>query len=194
MKRIFDVAAALIGLLLLWPFFLMIAVFIKLNSPGPIFYLAERIGLGGDSFQAIKFRSMWVGADVLGPRLTSRDDVRITSFGRFLRRYKLDELPQLINVVRGEMSLVGPRPEDPAFVAHYTPQQRRLLEVRPGLTSPASLHFRDEARILDEQESEAVYVQDILPKKLDMELTYLAERSIWHNLGIIWRTIKCLLW
>jgi lipopolysaccharide/colanic/teichoic acid biosynthesis glycosyltransferase len=139
-----DLIASGLGLLLFSPVFLIIGLVIKLTSAGPVFYEAERIGQGGRLFKLYKFRSMYPDADQQGPGITVKDDPRVTPVGRFLRRAKLDELPQLINVFRGEMSLVGPRPEDPRYVALYTPGQRQALAVRPGMTSPASLHYREE--------------------------------------------------
>src|ERR1700674_2194218 len=143
-KRGFDFAAAAVSLLVLAPLFLVIAVMIKRDSAGPVFYRGERVGLNGTRFRIYKFRTMVEHADRHGPGITTRDDPRVTRFGRRLRRSKLDELPQLINVVRGEMSIVGPRPEIPEMVDEYPPLYRRLLALRPGITSPATLAYRNE--------------------------------------------------
>jgi lipopolysaccharide/colanic/teichoic acid biosynthesis glycosyltransferase len=132
-------------------------------------------------------------AEYLGPGITGSNDMRVTRFGRRLRRYKLDELPQLFNVLKGDMSLVGPRPEDPRYVSYYTPQQKRLLELRPGITSAASLAFRDEADLLTGDEWEQEYIHVILPRKLALEIEYQQHRTIWSDLQVIWRTARLLI-
>ena len=139
-----------------------------------------------------KFRSMGVGADKIGPKITAHGDPRITPLGRWLRKFKVDELPQLINVVRGEMSLVGPRPEDPDYVSKYTAEERELLNVLPGITSPASLSFRDEEMLLKGDDCEAAYYKEVMPKKLAIELAYQERRTFWTDLGIIIRTITAV--
>jgi lipopolysaccharide/colanic/teichoic acid biosynthesis glycosyltransferase len=187
--RIVDMLASGIGLILLSPLFLTIALTIKFTSPGPVFYRATRVGKDDALFQLYKFRSMVSGADKLGPGITTSQDSRITNVGRFLRKTKLDELPQLINVLKGDMSLVGPRPEDPRYVVHYTPAQRQVLRVRPGITSPASLRYRDESSLLAGQDWERVYVEQIMPHKLAIELDYLAGRSLFTDLGLIAQTV-----
>ena len=187
--RFIDVAASGLGMVLLAPLFLAIAVAIKLSSPGPVFYRATRIGKDGVSFRLYKFRSMVVGADKSGPGITTAEDRRITPVGRFLRKTKLDELPQLINVLRGEMSLVGPRPEDPRYVAYYTPDQRQVLRVRPGITSAASLRYRDEAALLTGPDWEKTYIESIMPQKLAIELAYLQQRNLLTDLELIVRTL-----
>lgn len=191
--RMLDLVAATVGLILLSPLFLILALWIKLSSPGPVFYRARRIGQGGRLFHLYKFRTMVVDADQQGPGLTMAGDSRITPAGRFLRRTKLDELPQLVNVLKGEMSLVGPRPEDPRYVALYTPEQQKLLQVRPGITSIASLHYRQESDLLRGRDWETVYTQEILPHKLALELNYLQKRTLWRDLNLIWRTFFSLL-
>ncbi len=189
LSRAFDLIASGAGLLLLSPFFLAIGLAVKLTSAGPAFYKAERVGQGGRLFKLYKFRTMYLDADRRGPGITTRDDPRITRVGRFLRRTKLDELPQLINVLRGEMSLVGPRPEDPRYVALYTPQQRQVLAVRPGITGPASLHYRDEETLLGGEDWETTYVKQILPEKLAKDLAYLWHRTFWTDLALILKTV-----
>jgi FlaA1/EpsC-like NDP-sugar epimerase/lipopolysaccharide/colanic/teichoic acid biosynthesis glycosyltransferase len=188
-----DLIASGLGLLLLSPVFLIIGLVIKLTSAGPVFYKAERVGQGGRLFILYKFRSMYLNADRNGPRITLKDDPRITPVGRFLRRTKLDEFPQLINVFRGEMSLVGPRPEDPRYVALYTPMQRQVLAVRPGMTSPASLHYREEETFLSGDNWEAVYREQVLPAKLALDLAYLQQRTLWTDLALILQTITVLI-
>jgi lipopolysaccharide/colanic/teichoic acid biosynthesis glycosyltransferase len=187
--RIVDMLASGIGLILLSPLLLAIALTIKLTSPGPVFFRATRVGRDGVPFRLYKFRSMLNDADRLGPGITAASDPRITPIGRFLRRTKMDELPQLINVTRGEMSLVGPRPEDPRYVALYTEEQRQILRVRPGITSPASLRYRDESSLLAGQDWERVYIEQIMPHKLTIELDYLAGRSLLTDLGLIAQTV-----
>jgi len=191
-RRALDVAASLAGLILLSPLFLLIAARIKLDSPGPVFYRAQRVGRGGVLFRLYKFRSMVAGADKRGPGITAAGDDRVTRVGRFLRRTKLDELPQLINVLTGDMSLVGPRPEDPRYVALYTPQQLKVLAVRPGITSAASLTYRHEEQLLAGPDWEKVYREQVLPAKLAVDLAYLEHRSLRQDVFLILRTIQAM--
>jgi lipopolysaccharide/colanic/teichoic acid biosynthesis glycosyltransferase len=193
LKRLFDITASGLGLLALAPVMLAVALVVKLTSPGPVFHRATRIGRHGKPFTLLKFRSMVVGADRLGPRITSVDDPRITRVGRFLRRTKLDELPQLINVLRGEMSIVGPRPEDPCYVALYTDEQRRVLSVRPGITSLASVKYRDEEGMLAGMDVERYYVECVLPAKLAIDLEYVRHGNLWRDVLIILMTLRALL-
>lgn len=192
MKRLFDLFAAIAGLLFLAPLLLLLAILVRLDSPGPILYRARRAGQHGEPFQLLKFRTMTHQTGRPGPAITLAGDQRVTRTGRFLRRYKLDELPQLFNILKGEMSLVGPRPEDPRYVALYTPAQRRVLAVRPGITSPASLAYRDEAALLTGNNWEQVYVQQIMPHKLQLELAYLQQQSFRRDLAVIWQTVQLL--
>jgi lipopolysaccharide/colanic/teichoic acid biosynthesis glycosyltransferase len=188
-RRALDLFAGVAGLLLLSPIFALIALLIRLDSPGPVFYRAQRVGREGKLFYLFKFRSMVSGADKSGPGITAKSDGRITCAGRFLRRTKLDELPQLINVLRGEMSLVGPRPEDPHYVALYTPEQRRILSVRPGITSAASLQYRREEELLSGVDWEQVYRQEVMPAKIAIDLAYLQNRTVWTDILLTLRTI-----
>ncbi len=188
-RRLFDILVAGSGLLLLSPLFVLVALGIKLNSSGPVFYRAQRVGKDGDLFRLFKFRSMVSGADKKGPGITVSGDARITSVGRFLRRTKIDELPQLLNVLLGDMSLVGPRPEDPRYVAHYTPEQRQALQVRPGITSAASLAYRHEEQMLAGADWEETYRTQVLPAKLAIDLDYLAHRTLLSDLRLILDTI-----
>lgn len=192
-KKAFDLLASLVGLILLSPLFVLIAIAIKVDSPGPVFFRGRRVGQDGRLFDIYKFRTMVVDAARKGPGITAAGDPRITRAGRMLRRTKFDELPQLINVARGEMSLVGPRPEDPRYVALYTPEQRRVLRVRPGITSPASFRFRHEEELLHGEDWERVYREVVLPAKLQIELDYLEHRSIWHDLGVLVQTALALV-
>jgi len=187
--RLIDVLVSTLGLLLLSPVFLLCALLIKLDTSGPVFYRAQRVGQYGNHFYQYKFRSMVVNAEQAGPGITTAQDKRITKIGRFLRHYKLDELPQLINVLKGEMSLVGPRPETPHYVAHYTAAQRQVLNMLPGITSPASLTYRHEQSLLVGDDWEMLYLMEIMPQKLAIELEYLARRTLWQDLALIVRTV-----
>lgn len=187
--RVIDLIVASIGLFFLSPVFTVLAIWIKLDSPGPVFYRAQRIGKDGRIFYLYKFRSMVVNADKTGPGITAAGDSRITRSGRFLRGTKLDELPQLINVLQGDMSLVGPRPEDPRYVALYTAEQRKILAVRPGITSAASLSFRHEEEILTGPDWETVYRTQVMPEKIRIDLDYQSRRSLVTDIGLILRTV-----
>jgi lipopolysaccharide/colanic/teichoic acid biosynthesis glycosyltransferase len=191
-KRLFDILVSAAALVLLLPILLGVAIAIKLSSPGPIFYRAVRVGRHGVPFKLYKFRSMVVNADKIGAGITTAHDPRITPIGRFLRRTKLDELPQLINVLRGEMSLVGPRPEDPRYVALYTEEQRRVLRARPGMTSLASVRYRDEQALLSGADWETRYVQQIMPDKLAIDLQYMERATLLSDLGVLWQTFVAL--
>ncbi len=189
-KRIFDLFFAFIGVMILLPLFLAIAVWIKLDSPGPILFRQSRVGQFAREFSLYKFRTMVADAERLGKQITAIDDWRITRSGRLLRKYKLDELPQLFNVLKGEMSLVGPRPEVPKYVAFYTLEQRRVLEVPPGITDLASIKFRNESDLLaGVSNSEELYIQKIMPQKLELNLKYIAQASLKFDLLIILRTV-----
>jgi lipopolysaccharide/colanic/teichoic acid biosynthesis glycosyltransferase len=192
-RRALDVTAAGVGLAFLSPLFALLSLVIKLDSPGLIFFRGERVGKNGKHFHVYKFRTMVAGAAQKGPGITSAGDSRVTRVGRFMRRTKLDELPQLINVLKGDMSLVGPRPEDPRYVAIYTPEQRQVLSVRPGITSLASLRFRHEEELLEGDDWERVYREKILPTKLEIDLDYLEHRSVWRDMRIIAQTLMALV-
>ena len=193
-KRAVDVAGALAGLVLCAPVLAAAAVLIRLEDGGPVFFRQERVGRGGRIFLLWKLRSMHAGPAGDAPQLTVRGDARITRVGRWLRRLKLDELPQLVNVLRGEMSLVGPRPEVPRYVALYDAEQRRVLELVPGMIDPASLRFADEAEILaGAQDAESEYVRNILPEKIRASLEYAARASRWSDLALIVSTPAVLL-
>ena len=194
LKRSVDLMASVSGLVLLSPLFALLAVLTLVMTGPPIFFTQERVGLKGRHFRILKFRTM---RDVAGGLpVTGRDDARITMWGRLLRATKMDELPQLINVVRGEMSIVGPRPEVPRYVETYTQEQRRVLNVRPGLTDPATIAFREEEDLLaakDPSKRECYYVEEILPKKLVLNLEYLQRASLVYDLGLIARTVRVIL-
>lgn len=187
LKRAFDFVISLLVILIALPLWLAVAMAIKLDSPGPVFHRATRIGKGGKSFTLYKFRTMVADAPWRGPGITQRDDPRITRVGRFLRKFKIDEMPQLINVLKGEMSIVGPRPEDPRYVAHYTPEQRRVLSVRPGMASPAFVEYRHEEELLAAagDDVERVYLTQILPDKLRLDLDYIEQQSFLGDLAVL---------
>jgi lipopolysaccharide/colanic/teichoic acid biosynthesis glycosyltransferase len=191
-KRAFDVVAAAVGLVLLAPLFLAVAAWIRLDSPGPVFFRQERVGRGGRPFRIHKFRTMRVEA--AGPALTVGDDPRITRAGAFLRRTKVDELPQLIDVLRGDMSIVGPRPEVARYVAAYPPALReKVLSVRPGITDPASLQFRDESALLARAaDPEREYREVVLPAKLRLAADYVDTASLGGDLRLIAATLRTL--
>lgn len=191
-KRILDVTLSVPALLVLAPLAILIASLVKLTSPGPIFYLQDRVGKEGEMFKIIKFRTMV--ADNTGPKITSGKDSRITSFGRILRRMKLDELPQLWNVVNGDMSIVGPRPEVESYVAGYNSEQQQVLKIRPGITDLASIIYRREEALLAESPNpERFYREVILPHKLSINLQYLRNISLTDDLRLIARTIWAVL-
>jgi len=194
MKRSFDLIFSLLGLIVLAPVFAAVAVAIKIESAGPVFYRGVRAGRYGKAFRIFKFRTMVEDADKIGGPSSSADDPRITRVGNFLRRYKLDELPQLLNVLRGEMSLVGPRPEVLQEVLLYTEEEKRLLEVRPGITDWASIRFRDEGEILrGSADPHAAYREKIRPEKIRLGLEYVERRSFLTDCKIIVRTLKAIL-
>lgn len=190
MRRVLDVVVAAAGLLILSPLFAVLAIAVKLSSPGPVFHRGERVGRGGKLFKLYKLRSMRVGEP--GPAITPAGDLRVTAIGAWLRRTKLDELPQLINVLAGDMSLVGPRPEAERYVAMYDVEQRRILSARPGMTSPASLLYRNEEAQLVGEDWERLYVEKIMPAKLQIDLDYLDRRGLASDLRVILNTIAAL--
>jgi lipopolysaccharide/colanic/teichoic acid biosynthesis glycosyltransferase len=195
MKRILDFVASALGLLLLLPVLAVVAAIIKLDSPGPIFFRQERVGRGGRSFRIYKFRSMVIGAERAGSALTVRADPRITRLGMFLRRSKFDELPQLINVLLGDMSMVGPRPEVPEFMKFYAPNQRAIiLSMRPGITDYAAILFRDESSLLDgKRDPIDVYRREIMPAKFACYERYSREIGMLNDFRIILATILLLV-
>ena len=194
-KRLFDLCASLAGLVVLSPLFLLITILIKRDSSGPVFFRQTRIGLRGEPFRIHKFRTMATDPLAKDLQLTVGADPRITRTGRWLRNYKLDELPQLIDVVRGKMSLVGPRPEVPKYVEHYPPDVKQVvLSVRPGITDNASIEYRDENDILakaDDPEQE--YIEKVMPVKLEYYMRYVEERSMAGDIAIILRTFGAVL-
>ncbi|MCG5532994.1 sugar transferase [Halorhodospira sp. 9621] len=191
--RLFESAISAVAIVLLLPLFLVLAAAIRLDSAGPVLYHQRRVGQHGELFWIWKLRTMTADAEHRGPSITRGGDARITRIGRLLRRYKLDELPQLVNVLRGEMSLIGPRPEVPEYVALYTEDQRRVLEDRPGITDPASVAFADEEqRLAEAEDPEQFYREVILPEKLHLYLAYRGRRSWRSDLGLLLRTLGVL--
>jgi lipopolysaccharide/colanic/teichoic acid biosynthesis glycosyltransferase len=193
-RRTLEIVTVVVGLLLIWPVFLLIALVIVVTSPGPILFAQTRVGRHGKPFTIFKFRSMVSGADKLGSSVTTGDDARITPVGRFLRRTKLDELPQLWNVLSGDMSLVGPRPEVPEIVAHYTPAMYRILEVRPGITSIASLNLQDEEILLAAlDDPDRAYLEAMVPFKVLLAMKHVDQGSIWFDIKVLVLTLYSVL-
>jgi len=193
-KRIFDLFFSAVGLVILSLLFLLIAILIKLDSKGPIFFKQERIGLKGKVFDIYKFRTMFVNAEREDKQITIGLDPRITRLGRILRKFNLDELPQLINILKGEMSLVGPRPEVPKYVKLYSEEQRKVLSVKPGMTDYASIKFNKENEILaGSPHPENDYAKKIMPQKIILNLKYINNRSILLDFKLILRTLKEIL-
>ncbi|MEO9624190.1 MAG: sugar transferase [Qipengyuania citrea] len=190
-KRFLDVTASLAGLMVLWPLLAVVALAIRLESPGRAFFLQERVGRYGRRFQIVKLRTMRAAGPGSTRQITVGADARITTLGHFLRKTKLDELPQLVNVLKGEMSLVGPRPEVPAYIDRYTPEQRAIiLSVRPGITDFAAIEFSDEADILARaQDPEAAYIEQVMPMKFKLYERYVREQSLRLDLKLILLTL-----
>ena len=207
-KRVFDVVFSGLGLLVLSPLLFVLACVVKCSDGGPVLFLQERVGFAGRPFRILKFRSMVPNAHRMGPGITKDGDPRITRIGRFLRKTKLDELPQLWNVFRGDMSFVGPRPEVPVYVEKYTPEQRKILTLKPGITDLASLEFRNEEELLSgalepwgpeggpvrrsPEEMERFYVSFCVPRKIELNLLYAARASVWEDLKLMVRTLWVL--
>ncbi len=194
MKRVFDIIYSSCGLLVLSPIFIIIACVIKSGDRGALFYRGVRVGLHEKLFRIYKFRTMVMNAEKIGGSSTAGDDPRITKVGKFVRKYKLDELPQLINVLKGEMSFVGPRPEVQHYVDMFTEEEKAILSVRPGITDWASLWNPDEGKILSgSPDPEKAYMEKIRPNKITLQLKYVKERSFWVDLKIIFKTLLTIL-
>ena len=191
-KRAFDIVISLIALVFSLPITLAVALAVVCETGRPVLYRGWRVGRDGRIFRIVKFRTMHVGSDGRGGTLTVANDPRITRVGRFLRRTKLDEFPQLLNVLYGDMSLVGPRPEHPNYVRTYTEEQRRVLSVRPGITGIASVRYRNESDLLCGEDAEAIYRSVIMPDKLRLELEYLEHRDFWSDASLILTTLAVL--
>lgn len=194
MKRLFDIIASVCGLIVLSPLFILLSVWIKLDSKGPIFYKQSRVGQYNKDFLLYKFRSMRVGSDLQGLITVGNRDPRITRSGYIIRKYKLDEFPQLINVLIGDMSLVGPRPEVRKYVDLYTAEQLHVLDVKPGITDLASIMYRNENEILEKSENpDEYYVKVIMQDKLKINLEYISNHSFWYDLSLIFRTLWAIV-
>ena len=194
LKRLMDIVVSGCALAVLWPVLLLIAIAIKIDDPGPVFYRQVRVGRGGKTFRIYKFRTMVVDADKKGLAITVGRDNRITRMGAFLRKTKLDELAQLINVFTGEMSFVGPRPEVPKYVDMYTPYQRQVLLVRPGITDYASIAYRNENDLLaGADDPEKMYIEKIMPDKIELNMKYLREISPLADIRLILSTIVAVI-
>ena len=193
-KRIFDFLFSFFGIIILSPIFIIVSIAIKLDSKGSILFLQKRVGRYGKEFNIYKFRTMVTDAEKLGKQITFGKDNRITRVGAFLRKFKIDELPQLFNVLKGDMSLVGPRPEVPKYVALYNEEQRKVLDIRPGITDMASLRYKDENDILGKVDNpEEYYINVIMKDKLNLNLEYIEKSNVFFDIYLILKTIiKCI--
>ena len=193
-KRIFDFTISFISLLILFPILFLVSLIIKFTSLGPVFYKQVRVGRGNKDFKIFKFRTMHIDADKMGLLTIGGRDPRVSYVGYYLRKYKLDELPQLINVFKGDMSFVGPRPEVRQYVNLYSETQKKVLDVKPGITDLASIEFKDENEILSEQEDpNQYYIDVIMPQKLKINLKYIENRNLVKDVGVIVKTFKSIL-
>lgn len=193
-KRIFDFILSLFGIIMLMPVYIIIGVLISLDSPGGILYRQTRVGKNNRLFKVLKFRTMRTDSFAKGALTVGSRDSRITPIGYFLRKFKLDELPQLFNVLKGDMSLVGPRPEVPQYTQYYTPQQQKVLSVKPGITDYASIKFRNENDLLAATDNpEEVYIQEIMPEKLRLNLYYIEEKNPFKDIKIILNTLSAII-
>ena len=194
MKRVFDIVASGLGLIVLSPLFLVLAIWIKLDSKGPVFYRQVRVGYKNKDCRIFKFRSMRVGADKGSLVTIGGHDPRVTRSGYFIRKFKFDELPQLINVFLGDMSLVGPRPEVRHYVDYWTAGQMHVLDVRPGITDPASIKFRNENELMEKAEDpEKYYIEVIMQEKIKLYLEYVKNASFWYDIKLIFETFKVIV-
>ncbi len=194
LKWIFDILFSFIGLIILFPFFIIISLIIIIDSRGGVFYKQVRVGLNRKTFELLKFRSMKINADKNGLLTVGGRDSRITKVGYFIRKYKIDELPQLINVLIGDMSLVGPRPEVPQYVDLYTQEQLKVLAVKPGITDYASIEYSNENELLGKADHpEEVYIKEIMPAKLKLNQQYISEKKCFKDVKIIFKTIAKIL-
>jgi len=193
-KRLFDVVVSLVAIVAVSPLLVVLALAVLLDSGRPVLFRQTRVGMNGRTFRLLKFRTMVVDAERLAPNVSPSDDPRVTRTGRFLRRWYLDELPQLVNVVKGDMSLVGPRPETPEFVALFTPAERRVLTVRAGIAGPSTLAFMDEAKLLaDADDAVLLYEQHLLHERVQADLSYLDERSMTYDVRLLVAQVVAIL-
>lgn len=193
-KRLFDIIASFLGIVILYPMFIIVAVCIKIDSKGPVFFKQKRVGKNKKIFEIYKFRTMVTDAEKLGKQITVGNDARITRVGKFIRKCKLDEFPQLINVLKGEMSLVGPRPEVPRYVELYDEYQEQILLVQPGITDYASIEYRNENDILGKSNNpEDTYIQEVMPAKIELNMKYIKNISLIEDVKLIINTILAIL-
>ena len=193
-KRLFDICASAFGILILTIPFIIVSIAIKIESKGPVIFKQERVGLNGKHFKIWKFRSMVVNAESKGLQITSKEDSRVTKVGKIIRKLKIDELAQLFNVLFGQMSFVGPRPEVPKYVEMYTEEQRKVLSVKPGITDLASIEYCDENNLLDSSEDpEKTYIEEIMPKKLALNIEYIEKAGFFYDIGLIFKTFARIL-
>lgn len=193
-KRLFDITVSFIMLLVLSPIFLILAIIIKINSRGPVFFRQERVTRYNKHFRIFKFRTMVNDAEKLGAQITTKNDARVTGVGKFLRKCRLDELPQLIDVLRGKMSFVGTRPEVPKYVASYTPEMYATLLMPAGITSLASINYKDEAALMESAENaDEVYVNEVLPAKMEYNLKSIEKFGFWRDIGTMFKTVFAVL-
>jgi len=192
-KRVFDIIFSLVGVVLLFPFFIVVGLWIKLSSKGSIFFIQKRVGRDFKEFNLYKFRSMVTGAESNGPGVTSKDDSRITNVGKFIRSTKIDELPQLFNVLKGDMSLVGPRPELKKFVDTKKKEYKKILSIKPGITDNAAIEFRDEEKLMSQyKDKEKAYLDTILPQKIKLYHKYIDNISFVNDIKLILQTLKVI--
>jgi len=192
LKRLFDIIICLISLPFLFPFFIIFAIIIKLSSPGPVFYRGLRTGLHGRTFRIFKFRTMVINAEKLGGGTTALNDFRIFEFGKFLRRYKLDELPQIINVIKGDMSLVGPRPELPQYTNQFKGEELLILNVRPGMTDYSSVKYFSLQEIVGSKNADQVFEEKILKEKNKLRIKYVKEQNFFQDIKLIFQSFICI--
>ena len=193
-KRLFDICASAFGILILTIPFIIVSIAIKIESKGPVIFKQERVGLNGKHFKIWKFRSMVVNAESKGLQITSKEDFRVTKVGKIIRKLKIDELAQLFNVLFGQMSFVGPRPEVPKYVEMYTEEQRKVLSVKPRITDLASIEYCDENNLLDSSEDpEKTYIEEIMPKKLALNIEYIEKAGFFYDIGLIFKTFARIL-
>lgn len=192
-KRVIDLSLSILGIAVLWPLLLVCGLAIKFSSPGPVLYLGKRTGQFGKPFKIFKFRSMQIDAESVGGSTTGERDPRITRIGAYLRKYKLDELPQLFNVLIGDMSFVGPRPEVEEYTNQYSSEEQKILDVRPGITDLSSLKFNDLQQIVGDENPDEVFQRDVLPQKNALRLQYAKEHNIFMDLRILVMTVAVIV-
>lgn len=194
LKRAFDICASFFGILVLSPLLLLVSIFIAIGSRGGVFFKQIRVGKNGKEFRIIKFRTMVADAEAKGLQITVGNDMRVTKIGNILRKTKLDELPQLFNVFVGQMSFVGPRPEVPKYVQHYTPYQKNVLRIRPGITELASIVYRDENEVLaNSDDAEKTYINVVMQEKLKLNMEYMQKLGFWYDIYLIFKTFIAIL-